>query len=106
MTSSPHDLLIPVCICAPADADVLPVHDHGVQRGLSSLVGAPAVADTAVTLLYFTPRTAHFHGVQHRAAALQGAPGYAIVKQSDTMFSTQCSGSSRALKTLKEYLEL
>lgn len=92
MISTPRDLLIPLSIRVPADADVLPVHDHGVQRGLSRLIGAPAVADAAVTLLHFTPCTARLHGVQHRATALQGTPGYGTVKHNSTMFSTRCTG--------------
>lgn len=104
MISSPHDQLIPFSISIPADADVLPVHDHGVQRGLSRLIGAPAVADAAVTLLHFTPCTACLHGVQHRATALQGAPGYGTVTHNGTMFSTRCTGLFRNLKILKEYL--
>lgn len=104
MMSAPHDLLIPSSISVPADADILPIHDHGVQRGLSRLVGAPAVADAAVTLLHFTPCTTRLHGIQHRATALQGTPGYDTVKHNGTVFSTQCTGRSRTFKMLKEYL--
>lgn len=52
----------------------LPIHDHGIQRGLPGLIWAPAIADAAITLLHFTTSTAHLHCIQHWAAGLQGAP--------------------------------
>lgn len=85
-------------IRAQFEADVLPVHDHGVQCGLPCLVRAPAVADAAVTLLHFTPSTACLHGIQHGAAPLQGAPGYGTVRHDGTMFSTRCTGRSRTAR--------
>lgn len=58
----------------------LPIHDHGIQRGLSGLIWAPAIADAAITLLHFTTSTAHLHCIQHRAAGLQGAPRYSTTQ--------------------------
>lgn len=58
----------------------LPIHDHGIQRGLSGLIWAPAIADAAITLLHFTTSTAHLHRIQHRAAGLQGAPRYSTTQ--------------------------
>lgn len=100
----PHNPLISFSIRAQFEADVLPVHDHGVQCGLPRLVRAPAVADAAVTLLHFTPSTACLHGIQHGAAPLQGAPGYGTVRHDGTMFSTRCTGrcrTARKVNTLK-----
>lgn len=59
-------------------AQSLPVHDQGIQRGLSSLVWAPAVSHCPIALLYFTAGAALLHGIQHRAAWLQGAPRYSV----------------------------
>lgn len=52
----------------------LPVHDHGIQGGLSRLIWAPTVAHSAIALLHFTAGTSLLHCIQHGAARLQGAP--------------------------------
>lgn len=59
----------------------LPVHDQGIQRGLSSLVWAPAISHCPITLLSFTAGAALLHGIQHWAAWLQGAPRYSVKHQ-------------------------
>lgn len=56
----------------------LPVHDQGVQRGLSGLIWAPSVSHCPITLLYLAAGAAPLHGIQHRAAWLQGAPSYSV----------------------------
>lgn len=52
-----------------------PVHDHGVQRGLPGLVGAPPEAHGAVALLALARRAAPLHGVQRGAPGRQRPPG-------------------------------
>lgn len=52
----------------------LPVHDHGVQRGLPRLIWAATVAHAAVALLDLTAGAAFLHRVQHGAAGLQNSP--------------------------------
>ena len=52
----------------------VPVHDHGVQGGLSGLVGAAAEAHGAVTALLLARRTAALNRVQRRPSSRQRPP--------------------------------
>lgn len=67
----------------------LPIHDHGIQRGLPRLIWAPAITYTAITLLHFTAGTSLLHCIQHCATRLQGTPCYSI--KQNTVKHTICS---------------
>lgn len=48
----------------------LPVHDHGVESGFTSLVWTAAIPHAAVALLCLTAGTSLLHCIQHRSTRL------------------------------------